>query len=138
MDPLLLPSFLNSNDVTVTSFLNQSQHNFVIFLEILSCIFVLNLRKIRLFIFPWQHIPETALMRNGTIQPSNDVTATLFLNQSLQNFEVFLEMISGSSVQNFRKKKYFIFPWEDILLRVLRQNWVLEIIDDITVTSFCN
>ena len=55
MDPLLLPwqHFLgrvlrkdqvlqNSNDVTVTSFLNQSQHNFVILSEILSFIFEQN------------------------------------------------------------------------------------------------
>ena len=81
-----------------------------------------------LFMFPWQHIIETALMRNGTIQLSNDVTVTMFLNQSLQTFEVFLEMISGTSVQNFSRRKCFI----------LRQNWVLEIINDVTVTSFCN
>ena len=55
MDPLLLPwqHFLgrvlrkdqvlqNSNDVTVTSFLNQSQYNFVILSEILSFIFEQN------------------------------------------------------------------------------------------------
>ena len=106
MDPLLLPwqHFLgralrkdrvlgNSYDVTVTSFLNQSQQNFLILLEILSCTFVPNLSKIRLFMFPWQHILETALMRNGAIQLSNDVTVTLFLNQSLQTFEMFLEMV---------------------------------------------
>ena len=75
------------------SFLNQSQHYFEILLEILSCAFVPNLSKIGLLIFPWQHILETALMQNGAIQLSNDVTVTLFLNQSLQNFEVFLEMI---------------------------------------------
>ena len=55
--------------------------------------------------FPWQHNLETALMRNGAIQLSNDVTVTLFLNQSLQNFEVFLEMISSIYVQNFSGKK---------------------------------
>ena len=60
----------NSNDVTVTSFFNQSQHNFVILLEILSCTFVPRLSKIGLFMFPWQHLLETALMRNGTIQLS--------------------------------------------------------------------
>ena len=43
--------------------------------------------------FPWQHILETALMRNGAIQFSNDVTVKLFLNQSLQTFELFLEMV---------------------------------------------
>ena len=58
--------------------------------------------------FPSQHILETALMRNGAIQLSNDVSVTLFLNQSLQNFEVFLEMISSTSVQSFSKKKCFI------------------------------
>ena len=48
--------------------------------------------------FPWQHILETTLMRNGAIQLSNYITVTLFLNQSLQTFEVFLEMISDTSV----------------------------------------
>ena len=63
---------------------------------------------------------------------------TLFLNQSSQTFEVFLELISGTSVQNFSRKKCFILPWQHIPLRVLRQNRVLEIIDDVTVTSFCS
>ena len=104
----------------------------------LSCTFVQNLSKIELFMFPWQHILETALMQNGAIQLSNDVTVTLFLNQSLQTFEVFLEMISGTSVQNFIRNKCFILLWQHILLRVFKQNRVLEIIDDVTVTSFCN
>ena len=88
--------------------------------------------------FPWQHILETALMRNGVIQLSNYVTVTLFLNESLQTFQVFLEVISGTSEQNFSRKKCFILPWQHIPLRVLRQNWVTGIIDDVTVTSFCN
>ena len=88
--------------------------------------------------FPWQHILETALMRNGAIQLSNDVTVTLFLDQPLQTFEMFLEMISGTSVQNFSRKKCLILPRQHILLRVFRQNRVPEIIDDVTVTSFCN
>ena len=117
MDPLLLPwqTFLgkalrkdqvlqNSYCVIVTSFPNKSQQNFVIFSEILCCIFVLNLSKIGLFMFIWQHILETVLMQNGAIQLSSDVTVTLFLNQSLQTFEVFSEMISGTSVQNFSRK----------------------------------
>ena len=58
--------------------------------------------------FLWQHILETALMHNRAIQLSNDVTSTFFLNQSSQNFEVFLEMISSNFVQNFRGKKCFI------------------------------
>ena len=62
----------------------------------------------------------------------------LFLNQSLQNFVTFLEMISRTSVQNFSRKKCFILKWQHILLRVLRQNGVLEITDDVTVMSFCN
>ena len=37
-------------------------------------------------------------MQNQAIQLSNDVTVKLFLNQSLQNFELFLEMIIN--VQN--------------------------------------
>ena len=151
MDPLLLPwqHFLgralkrdrvlqNSYGVTVTSFLNQSQHTFVILLGIVRCTFVQNLRKIELFTFSWQHILETALMLNGAIQLSNYVTVTLFLNQSLQTFEVFLEMICGTSVHNFSRKKCFILSWQHILLRVLRQNRIIEIIDDVTVTSFCN
>ena len=35
-------------------------------------------------------------MRNGGIHLSNKVTVTLFFNQSLQNFEVLLEMISST------------------------------------------
>ena len=58
--------------------------------------------------FPWQHILETVVVRNGTIQLGNDITVTLFLNQSLQTFEVFLEMISGTSVQTFSKKMLYI------------------------------
>ena len=123
----------NSYDVTLTSFLNQSQHNFVILLRILSCTFIPNLSKIELFMFSWQHILEIAFMRNRAIQLSNDVTVTLFLNQSLQTFEVFLEMISGTSVQNFSRMKCFILPWQHLLLRVLRQNRVPEIIDDVTI-----
>ena len=91
MDSLLLPwqHFLGrvlkkdrvlqySNDVAVTSFPNQSQHNFVIFFEILSCTFANNLSKIGLFLFPWQHILETVLMQNGAIEFNNDVTVTFF------------------------------------------------------------
>ena len=85
--------------------------------------------------FPWQHILETALMQNGPIQLSNNVTVTLFLDQALQNFEVFLEMIGSTSLQNFSRKKCFILKWQHILLRALRQNRVLEIIDDVIVTS---
>ena len=47
-------------------------------------------------------------------------------------------MISGTSLQNFSGSKCFILPWQHILLIVLRQNQVIEIIDDVTVTSFCN
>ena len=49
--------------------------------------------------FLWKRILETALTRSGAIQLSNYVTVRLFLNQSIQAFEVFLEMISGTSVQ---------------------------------------
>ena len=103
MDPLLLPwqHFLeralrrdrvlqNSYEVPVTSYLNQPQQTFAILLEILSCTFVPNLSKIGLFMFPWKHILETALMRNGAIQEigqetkklqklANDVIVTSFL-----------------------------------------------------------
>ena len=94
----------NSNNVTVILFFNQSQHNFLISLQILSCTFIANLSKIGLFMFPWQHILETALMRNGVIQLSIGITVTLFLNQPLQNFEVFLEMISITSAAIFSRK----------------------------------
>ena len=70
-------------------------------LEILRCIFVPNLSKISMLMLPWKHIFELALMRNQLIQLSNDVTVTLFLNQSSQNFELCLEMIISTSVQNF-------------------------------------
>ena len=45
-------------------------------------------------------------------------------------------MISSTSVQNLSRKKCFILPWQHILLRVLRQYQVLEISDNVTVTSF--
>ena len=105
----------NSNDVTVTSFLNQSYQKFVILLEILSCIFVPSLSKIGLSMFPWQHIFESALVRNQPIHLSNDITVTPFLNQSSQNFEVCLEMIISTSVQNFSRIQCFILPWQHIL-----------------------
>ena len=70
----------SSYDVTMTSSLNQSEDNFAILLEILSCIFVPNLSKIKLFMFSWQHILKTALMLSGAIQLSIDLTVTLFLN----------------------------------------------------------
>ena len=47
-------------------------------------------------------------------------------------------MISSTSVQNFSRKKCFLLKWQHILLRVRRQTWVLEIINDVTVTSFYN
>ena len=105
----------NSNDVTVTSFLNQSLQKFVILLEILSCIFVPNLSKIGLLMFPRQHIFESVLMRNQPIQLSNDVTVTLFLSQSSQNFELSLKIIVSTSVQNFNRIQCFILPWQHIL-----------------------
>ena len=69
----------------------------------ISCIFVPNLSKIELLMFPWQHIFESALMQNQPIQLSNDVTVTLFLNQCSQNFELSLQMILSTSVQNFSR-----------------------------------
>ena len=65
--------------------------------------------------FPWQHIFELALMRNQPIQLSNDVTVTLFLNQSSQKFELCLEIIISTSVQNFSRIQYFILPLQHIL-----------------------
>ena len=65
--------------------------------------------------FPWQHILETALLRNGATELIDNITVTLFLNQSVQNFKVFLEMVSSASVQNFRKK-CFMLKWQHILL----------------------
>ena len=84
----------------------------------------------------WQHILETVLMQNGAIQLSNDVTVTLFLNQSLQNFEVFLEMISGIPVQNFSRKKMIYIAIATHSLKSTWQNRVLQFNDDVTVTSF--
>ena len=65
--------------------------------------------------FPWQHIFELALMRNQPIQLSNDVTVTLFLNQSSQNFELWLERLINIPVQNFNRIQCFILPWQHIL-----------------------
>ena len=62
--------------------------------------------------FLWQHIFESALMRNQPIQLSNDVTVTLFLNQSLQNFELSLKMIISTSVQNFSRIQCFNIAME--------------------------
>ena len=61
-----------------------------------------NLIKIKLLMFSWQHIFESALMQNQPIQLSNEITVTLFLNQSSQNFELCLEITINTSVQNFR------------------------------------
>ena len=61
--------------------------------------------------FQWQHIFELALMGNRPIQLSNDVTVTLFLNQSSQNFAICLEMILSITVQNFSGIQFFILPW---------------------------
>ena len=88
--------------------------------------------------FPWQHIFESALMRNQPIQLSSDVTLTLFLNHSSQNFELSLEMIISTSPQNFSRIQCFILPWQHILWRVLLTNRVLKISDDVIVTSFLN
>ena len=65
--------------------------------------------------FPWQHIFEFALMRNQPMQLSDDATVTLFLNQSSQNFELCLEKIISTSVQNFSRIQWFILPWQHIL-----------------------
>ena len=65
--------------------------------------------------FLWQHILETVLMPNEAIQLNNVVTVTLFFNQSLQNFEVFQEMSSSTSVQDFSRKKCFGLLWQHIL-----------------------
>ena len=72
-------------------------------------------------------------MQNQPIQLSNDVTVTLllkgkslsvdplllpwqrFFNQSSQNFELCLEMIISTSVQNFIRIQCFILPWQHIL-----------------------
>ena len=107
-------------------------------LEILSCIFVPNLSKIALLMFPWEHIFESALMWNQPIQLSNDVTVTLFLNQSSQNFELSLEMIISTSPQNFSRIQCFVLPWQHILWRVLLTNRVLKISYYVIVTSFLN
>ena len=65
--------------------------------------------------FPWQHILESALMQDQAIQLSDDVTVTLFLDQSSQNFELFFEMIISTSAENFSGIKSFILPWQHIL-----------------------
>ena len=74
------------------------------------CLFTENLEPFVNTMPKWQHIFELALMQNQPIQLSNDVTVTLFLNQSLQNSELCLEMIISTSVQNFRRIQCFILP----------------------------
>ena len=46
---------------------------------------------------------ELALIQNQPIQLSNDVTVTLVLNQSSQNFELCFEMTISTSVQTFSR-----------------------------------
>ena len=65
--------------------------------------------------FPWQHIFELAPMRNQPIQLSNDVTVTLFLKKSSQNFDLCLEIIISTSVQNFSRTQCFVLQWQHIL-----------------------
>ena len=77
-------------------------------------------------------------MRNQPIQLSNDVTVTLFLYQSSQNFALCLEMTISTPVQNFNRIQFFILPWQHILWRLLLTNRVLKISDDVTVTPFLN
>ena len=45
----------------------------------------------------------------------NDVTVSLFFNQSSQNFDLFLEMKISTSAQNFSRIQYFKLPWQHIL-----------------------
>ena len=95
----------------MTLFFNQSLQYFAVLLKIRHSIIVPNLGKMELFIFPWQHILETVLIRNAAIQLSNDIIPTLFLNEFSQAFEMFLEMIRGTSVQNvqnFSKKMLYV------------------------------
>ena len=114
-------------------------------LEILCCIFVTNLSKIGLLMFPWQQILESALKWDQPIQLSNDITVTLFLNQSSQNFELRFEMIISTSVQIFSRIQCFILPWQHILWRVLRdklgpqnQWWShCDVISQSISTKFC-
>ena len=66
------------------------------------------------------------------------MTVTLFLNQSSQNFELSLEMIISTSVQNCSRMQCFILTWQYILWRVLLTTRVLKISVDVIVTSFLN
>ena len=118
----------------MTSFLNQSQQTFVISLKILHCIFVANFSKIEMFIFPWQHTLETALIRNEAIQLSNYVTVTLFLNQSQQTFVILLEILSCTFVANLSKITLFMFPWQHILEKALMRNGAIQLSNYVTVT----
>ena len=95
--------------------------------------------------FPWQYISESTLMQNQAIQLSNGVTVTLFLNQSSQNLERFLEMIITISAQNFSRIQCFILPWQHILWRVLFQigssksvMTSCDVIFQSISTKFCN
>ena len=81
---------------------------------------------------PWQHILETVLMRNRAIQLSNDVTVPLFLNESFKN--VLRNDKCYLCKKLLAERKLYIA----MATHVLRPHWVLEIIDDVTVTSFCN
>ena len=82
--------------------------------------------------FKWQHIFESALMRNQPIQLCNDVTVTLFLNQSSQNFELvpLYKILAEYNASYCHSNTFFE--------RVLLTNRVLKISDDVIVTSFLN
>ena len=64
---------------------------------------------------PWQHFLGRALREDQVLQNSNDVTVTSLLDQSEQNFELFLKMIISTSVQNFSRIKFLTLPWRHIL-----------------------
>ena len=79
-----------SNDVTVTLFLNQFSQNFELCLEMITNTSEQNFSRMQCFILPWQHILWRVLLTNRVLKISDDVIVTSFLNQSQQNFCIFV------------------------------------------------
>ena len=117
----------------------------------LCFIFVANLSKIALSIFPWKHIFESGLMQNQPFQLSNHVTGILFftvssfLNHSKQIFVCYTKrQLCGKFEQNRTRNKEVAKTGNDIIvtsfLQILQtqQFFVCEycLLIPIDVTSF--
>ena len=83
-------------------------------------------------LLPWQCFLGRGLRKDQVLQNGYDVTVMAFLNQSQQNFVIWLKIL------NFSKIGLLMFPWQHILETVLMQNWAIQICNYVTVTLFLN